>query len=122
MTALYRQAVFNALLGNTDDHLKHFALRHVGTEGSGWRLTPAYDLPPDEPPRGEHLLRFGSVSFQPDAQGLAGLGRAFGLSPRASARTRPVRCAAGDGGFDALNIGPGYLSPGLPVSGLGWAI
>lgn len=88
LPALYRQAVFNALLGNTDDHLKNFALRHMGTEGGGWRLTPAYDLTPDEPPRGEHVLHFGSAGNRPDAQALTELARGFGLSPRASARIR----------------------------------
>lgn len=88
LPALYRQAVFNALIGNTDDHLKNFALRHIGAEGGGWRLTPAYDLTPDEPPRGEHVLHFGAAGNRPDAQALNELARAFGLSPRASARIR----------------------------------
>jgi serine/threonine-protein kinase HipA len=88
LPALYRQAVFNALLGNTDDHLKNFALRHIGTEGGGWRLTPAYDLTPDEPPRGEHVLHFGTAGHRPDGQALTDLARTFGLSPRAAARIR----------------------------------
>ena len=40
---LFRRMVFNALISNTDDHLRnHGFLR----EGSGWRLAPAYDLNP----------------------------------------------------------------------------
>jgi serine/threonine-protein kinase HipA len=83
LPGLYRQAVFNALLGNTDDHLKNFAMHHVQ---EGWRLTPAYDLLPDEPPRGEHVLHFGHAGHRPDARALADLGSAVGLSPQASRR------------------------------------
>lgn len=79
--ALYRQAVFNVLIGNTDDHLKNFAMQPADT---GWRLTPAYDLTPDEPPRGEPVLHFGPAGHRPDAQALAELARAFGLSSQAS--------------------------------------
>ncbi|GMQ84313.1 MAG: HipA domain-containing protein [Gammaproteobacteria bacterium] len=75
---LYRQTVFNAALGNTDDHLKNFSMRHGGV---GWRLTPAYDLIPDIPQRGEHVLNFGG-SNRPTAENLATLAKAFGLSPR----------------------------------------
>lgn len=40
LPALYRQMVFNAFIGNTDDHLKNFCLLH---RGDAWRLSPAYD-------------------------------------------------------------------------------
>jgi len=85
LPALYRQAVFNALIGNTDDHLKNFAMLHAD---EGWRLTPAYDLTPDEPARGEHVLHFGKAGHRPDAQALADLARAFGLSSAVSRRIR----------------------------------
>ncbi|VAW77850.1 HIPA PROTEIN [hydrothermal vent metagenome] len=76
---LYRQAVFNAALGNTDDHLKNFSMRN---DGGGWRLTPAYDLIPDIPRRGEHVLHFGSSGNRPTAASLLALAKAFGLSPQ----------------------------------------
>jgi serine/threonine-protein kinase HipA len=38
---LYRQMVFNVMIGNTDDHLKNFLMLHDDT---GWRLSPAIDL------------------------------------------------------------------------------
>jgi serine/threonine-protein kinase HipA len=85
LPALYRQALFNALIGNTDDHLKNFTLLH---RPEGWRLSPAYDLTPDEPERGEHVLAFGSCGYRPNAAGLAELGRAFGLSRPAVRRIR----------------------------------
>ena len=52
---LYRQMVFNALVGNTDDHLKNFSLLH---DDSGFYLSPAYDLLPDTADRREHVLHF----------------------------------------------------------------
>ncbi len=85
LPALYRQLVFNAFIGNTDDHLKNFALLH---DGDAWRLTPAYDLTPDEPPRGEHVLHFGSAGHQPNAAALAAMARNFGLSPKTGRRIR----------------------------------
>jgi serine/threonine-protein kinase HipA len=75
--ALYRQMVFNAVLGNTDDHLKNFAMRR---EPTGWRLTPAFDLLPDIPERGEHCLHFGTAGHRPSASAVRALGAAFGLS------------------------------------------
>ena len=41
---LFRQMVFNAAIGNTDDHLKNFCMLH---KESGYCLSPAYDLLPD---------------------------------------------------------------------------
>jgi serine/threonine-protein kinase HipA len=55
LAALYRQMVFNAAIGNVDDHLKNFwvlALR------GGFRLSPAFDLVPDVSGRAEHTLSF----------------------------------------------------------------
>jgi serine/threonine-protein kinase HipA len=85
LPTLYRQAVLNALIGNTDDHLKNFTLLH---EPEGWRLSPAYDLTPDEPARGEHVLHFGAGGHRPTAAALVELARAFGLSRQASRRIR----------------------------------
>lgn len=41
--ALYRRAIFNALISNTDDHPRNHA---VTWWDDGWRLSPAYDLTP----------------------------------------------------------------------------
>lgn len=51
----YRQTVFNAMLGNTDDHLKNFWMLNAG---AGYRLSPAFDLMPDVGEKGEHTLSF----------------------------------------------------------------
>jgi serine/threonine-protein kinase HipA len=55
LAALYRQMVFNAAIGNVDDHLKNFWML-VGP--GGFRLAPAFDLVPDISGRGEHTLSF----------------------------------------------------------------
>lgn len=58
--ALWRRAVFNALISNTDDHLRNHAFLHAP---DGWTLSPAYDLnpvPTDVKPR---IL---STSVMPD--------------------------------------------------------
>jgi serine/threonine-protein kinase HipA len=43
MKALWRRIVFNVLISNTDDHLRNHGFLYDGT---GWRLSPAYDLNP----------------------------------------------------------------------------
>jgi len=80
---LFRQAVFNALLGNTDDHLKNFAMMHGE---KGWGLTPAFDLLPDVNDNREHVLHFGPEGTRPAMRTLHTLGRTFGLSKRVTGR------------------------------------
>lgn len=75
--ALYRQMVFNALLGNTDDHLKNFWMVHTR---EGWCLSPAFDLLPDTGGRREHVLVFHLSAHPPGPRGLADLGRRWGVS------------------------------------------
>ena len=55
VAALFRQMVFNAAIGNVDDHLKNFWM--LATP-SGYRLAPAFDLVPDLTGRGDHTLSF----------------------------------------------------------------
>lgn len=57
----FRLAVFNAMLGNTDDHLKNFWMINAG---AGYRLSPAFDLVPDVAEKGEHTLCF-DLAFSP---------------------------------------------------------
>ena len=80
---LYRQAVFNAMLGNTDDHLKNFAMLHGE---HGWQLTPAFDLLPDVNDNREHVLHFGYTGTRPSMAALHDLGRNFGLSKQEAIR------------------------------------
>jgi serine/threonine-protein kinase HipA len=55
LAALYRHMVFNAAIGNVDDHLKNFWML---ARPGGFRLAPAFDLVPDIGGRGEHTLSF----------------------------------------------------------------
>ena len=42
---LFRRMVFNAMVTNNDDHPRNHALLRTGG-GTGWRLSPAYDIVP----------------------------------------------------------------------------
>jgi serine/threonine-protein kinase HipA len=57
ITALFRHMVFNAAVGNVDDHLKNFWML---AKPGGYRLAPAFDLLPDIAGRVEHTLSFRS--------------------------------------------------------------
>ena len=70
--ALFRQMVFNAAIGNTDDHLKNFCMLHK--EG-GFRLSPVYDVLPDIFERREHTLSFKSSCLPPDRRLLQQMGK-----------------------------------------------
>jgi serine/threonine-protein kinase HipA len=52
--ALYRQMIFNALIGNTDDHLKNFSMYYC----DGYDLTPTYDLLPNVNQKLGHTISF----------------------------------------------------------------
>lgn len=78
---LYRQMVFNAVIGNTDDHLKNFWMTCSPTEG--WRLSPAFDLLPDIRGAGEHILLFDLGGYYPGRKTLEKLGRSWGISKSA---------------------------------------
>ena len=73
----YRQMVFNAVMGNTDDHLKNFWMVH--DRAQGWRLSPAFDLIPDVGQRGEHVLFFDLGAYYPGRRNLENLGRQWGI-------------------------------------------
>jgi len=73
---LFRQMVFNILIGNTDDHLKNFTMLH---DDKGWRLSPGYDLLPNIGLNSEHVLRIGFDSRVPDRQTLINEAKRFGL-------------------------------------------
>lgn len=54
---LWRRMTFNAMTGNTDDHLRNHAFLR---DHQGWRLSPAYDLNPNHESyaRRSHALAF----------------------------------------------------------------
>lgn len=75
---LYRQMVFNAVIHNTDDHLKNFWM--VCDSMQGWRLSKAFDLVPDIGQRGEHVLFFDLDAVYPGRANLGKLGQSWGIS------------------------------------------
>ena len=62
LAELFRRVVFNALAGHRDDHLRNHGFLNDGT---GWRLSPAFDLNPI-PDKHEHELTFDGRSALPD--------------------------------------------------------
>lgn len=79
---LYRQMVFNLMIGNTDDHLKNFLMLH---DDAGWRLSPAFDLVPNIGFNREHVLRVGFDNRLPDLETLYGEAKYFGIKRRQQA-------------------------------------
>ncbi|MCC7098863.1 MAG: type II toxin-antitoxin system HipA family toxin [Rubrivivax sp.] len=55
---LFRRVVFNAMVGNRDDHLRNHGFIR---EPSGWRLSPAFDLNPNLA-KTEHALSFDGMN------------------------------------------------------------
>jgi serine/threonine-protein kinase HipA len=80
---LYRQMVFNAMIGNTDDHLKNFWLLH---DEHGYTLSPAFDLLPNIGALREHMLLFDLSPHPPGPVGLVALGRKWEISGAAAIR------------------------------------
>lgn len=68
--ALYRQAVFNMAIGNTDDHLKNFMMQGGP---KGYCLAPAFDLVPDIARNLEHQLSVGGLRY-PEKTAIAEFG------------------------------------------------
>jgi len=79
---LYRQMLFNVLLGNTDDHLKNFCLLR---DEQGWRLSPAFDLVPNVGFNQEQVLRVGLDTQLPTAETLLAEAKYFGIKRRQQA-------------------------------------
>ena len=80
---LYRQMVFNVMIGNTDDHLKNFLMLR---DDKGWRLSPAFDLVPDIGSNREHVLRIGPDNRVPTIEILLAEAGCFGIKRQKKAR------------------------------------
>lgn len=74
LAMLFRHMVFNAAIGNVDDHLKNFWALAIG---GGYRLAPAFDLVPDISGRGEHTLSFQYGFGCPTGEQLLAVARAW---------------------------------------------
>ena len=90
---LYRQMVFNAVMGNTDDHLKNFWMVHDREQG--WRLSPAFDLIPDVGRNNEHVLFFDLGACYPGRLNLEKLGKSWKISHAESVVAQVYAAVAG---------------------------
>ena len=101
---LFRRAVFAALAGHRDDHLRNHGFLH---DGRGWRLSPAFDLNPI-PDKHEHELNFDGRSTLPDLEPILATAPLYRLSD-ASARavTDHIRSAVASWREVARDIGLG---------------
>lgn len=75
---LWRRMIFNAMTGNTDDHLRNHAFLRVG---DGWQLSPAYDLNPNPLPidKRRHTLAFVQGEYAPSLKVCMEVGQALSL-------------------------------------------
>lgn len=99
---LFRQMVFNAVVSNTDDHLKNFWMLYDSERG--WRLSPAFDLVPDIGQNGEHVLFFELDPVYPGRKTLERLGRTWGV-PRADRIVEEVFAAVAGWKDEFLSFG-----------------
>lgn len=79
---LYKQLVFNVMLGNTDDHLKNFCIMY---DGDAWKLSPAFDLVPNIGLNREHVLRIGHSNVVDNRTTLLHEAKHFGIKRKKSA-------------------------------------
>lgn len=79
LSMLYRQVIFNVMIGNTDDHLKNFSMLH---DENGWRLSPAFDLVPNIGYNREHVLRIGLDNRVTNPETLLAEAKYFGIKRR----------------------------------------
>lgn len=82
--------VFNALVGNIDDHPRNHGLLH---DGHGWRLSPAFDITP------MFTVRHGdrpslSMATGLDGHGETGLGRFLGVAAHFGLEVEAAAAAA----------------------------
>lgn len=75
---LFRRAVFNALSGHRDDHLRNHGFLH---DGIGWRLSPAFDQNPI-PDKVGHELAFDATSTSPDLGHIVATARHYRLNEK----------------------------------------
>lgn len=75
---LWRRVALTVLISNTDDHLRnHGFLRMSGT---GWRLSPVFDINPDPHPGQKYLATAIDTSSDPDIEQLMSVAPNFELS------------------------------------------
>jgi len=111
LAQLWRRIAFSVVMNNTDDHLRnHGFLRR----GSGWQLSPAFDINPEPDPA---KSRVTSIGYANDAAGcreaLFQVADHFGLDATATESTfgevvkatEPWRQVASDNGIGEAELG-----------------
>lgn len=73
----FRNAIFNVLTRNRDDHVKNFSFV-MDTEGN-WKVSPAYDLTFSPGPAGEHCTTIMGEGKNPSSTHLIKLGESVGI-------------------------------------------
>jgi len=111
---LYKQMVFNVMIGNTDDHLKNFIMLH---NDEGWGLSPAFDLVPNIGFNREHVLRIGYDNRPPDLETLLQEAGHFGLKRRQ--RTREVVMEVHEAVSEWRTVFAAYNVPERDVENIG---
>ena len=79
---LFKQLLFNVMIGNTDDHLKNFCMIF---DGDGWKLSPAFDLVPNIGLNREHVLRIGYHNVVANKEVLIQEAKNFGIKQQVKA-------------------------------------
>jgi serine/threonine-protein kinase HipA len=73
---LLRQMLFNRAINNTDDHERNFSMIN---DGSGYRLSPAYDLVPNLTAGAYHVAGYQYSPYPPKPSEAINQGKVFGL-------------------------------------------
>ena len=73
---LLRQMLFNRAINNTDDHERNFSMIN---DGSGYRLSPAYDLVPSLTTGTYHVAGYQYSPYPPKPSEIINQGKVFGL-------------------------------------------
>jgi len=76
-TQLFKRMVFNACIGNTDDHSRNHAVLY-DLQAKSWRLSPAYDVLPINNHR-QHALGLGEQGRLATVENLMSQCKRFGL-------------------------------------------
>ena len=78
---MFRLMVFNVKVGNKDDHAKNFSFVYDDKE-SQWRLSPAYDLTPNDGIAGEHTTTVNGKGKDITNDDLLAVAKRIGISSR----------------------------------------
>lgn len=84
---LFARMIFNAVVGNDDDHPRNHAVRYLHEEKK-WRLTPAFDVVPNVEDRPTRLaMQLGEGRFEISRDNILADAARFGFSGRDEAST-----------------------------------